>query len=47
MTNKLAIIFGSVILLLLAADLLFNQGIATIFLGRRFLDLLHWVEFWR
>jgi hypothetical protein len=46
MTNRLALILGLLILGFVGADLLFDWG-ATLFLARRFADLLEWLAFWR
>lgn len=47
MTNTLAIVTGLVLLALIAADLLLNGAGALLFLGKKFLDLLAYVAFWR
>ncbi|MCH2077675.1 MAG: hypothetical protein MK180_12505 [Rhodobacteraceae bacterium] len=47
MTNRLAIILGIMIVTALLADGFLNDGAATLFLMKRFLDLIEWVAFWR
>ncbi|MEL7114891.1 MAG: hypothetical protein AAGP08_04750 [Pseudomonadota bacterium] len=47
MTNTLAILFAAVILAAVAADVFYYDGAYLLFLGRKFLDLLTWVAFWR
>lgn len=46
MTNRIAIVIVIVLLILLAADLHFKSG-ATLFLSRKFVELLEWLAFWR
>jgi hypothetical protein len=46
MTNRLALILGLLILGFVGADLVFDWG-ATLFLARRFADLVEWLAFWR
>lgn len=46
MTTRLAIILGLVIAGFFALDLTFGWG-WTLFLSRRFVDLVDWVIFWR
>ncbi len=47
MTNKTAIILAGVIILALLLDLVLNDGIATMFLVRKMIDLIEYVAFWR
>ncbi|ADO43218.1 hypothetical protein [Ketogulonicigenium vulgare] len=47
MTNQIALTFALLLLLLVGADMLFNHGAALLFLARKFLDLLNWIQFWR
>lgn len=47
MTNKIAVGLTILILVLLGLDFGVNGGNGTLFMGRKFLDLLHWVAFWR
>lgn len=46
MTNRLALILGSLILFGLCLDLILGTG-RTLYLLRRFTDLIEWVAFWR
>ncbi|MDJ0640691.1 MAG: hypothetical protein QNJ20_17855 [Paracoccaceae bacterium] len=46
MTNRIALILGLVILVLLALDYALGLGIA-LFLARRFLDLISLLAVWR
>ena len=47
MTNRIAVVLAIIIVAAIAADQLFNEGIAGVFLGRKFLGLLNWIAFWR
>ncbi|MCD9147732.1 hypothetical protein [Pseudophaeobacter flagellatus] len=47
MTNKIAIWLGLILCAVILADLLLNDGIALLFLARKFYALLDWVAFWR
>ena len=47
MTNTLAIVLGSLILLSMIADQVWNGGAATVFIAREFTQLLEWIAFWR
>ncbi len=46
MTNRIAIGIALALAIFLAVDVLFNLG-ATLFLARRFVDLIEWLAFWR
>ena len=46
MTNTLAIILVALILIGMGIDYMMGTG-ATLFLARRFLDLVDWAVFWR
>ena len=46
MTNRIALGLGLAIVAILALDLVFELGLS-IFLGRRFLDLINLVAVWR
>lgn len=46
MTNQIALVLGLLILGAVGADFLFNAGDASMFLARKFLDLIEWVDFW-
>ncbi|MFU8779017.1 MAG: hypothetical protein ACNA7M_15350 [Roseovarius sp.] len=47
MTNTFAIGLGGIILLALGADFVLNESQATLFLGRKLLDLIEYLAFWR
>lgn len=47
MTNQIAIGLGILILVALGADFVLNDGDASLFLARKWLELLEWVAFWR
>ena len=47
MTNTLAISLGGIILLALGADAVLNDSAATLFLGRKLIDLIEYLAFWR
>lgn len=47
MTNTLAIGLGGIILFALGADVVLNDGDATVFLGSKLIDLIEYVAFWR
>ncbi len=47
MTDRLAIILGAIVALLIAADLFANGGGVLLFLARKLLDLTEYLIFWR
>ena len=47
MTDRLAIVLGVLIALLIAADLLANGGGVLVFLARKMMDLMEYLIFWR
>lgn len=47
MTDRLAIILGAIVALLIAADLFANGGGGLLFLARKMLDLMEYLIFWR
>ncbi|MEO0999296.1 MAG: hypothetical protein AAFW69_01630 [Pseudomonadota bacterium] len=47
MTNSFALVFGLLILAVLAADIFYYQWDILVFLGRKLLDLSEWLAFWR
>ncbi|MEL6915095.1 MAG: hypothetical protein AAFP13_11390 [Pseudomonadota bacterium] len=47
MTTRLALILLAIILCALAADRVLNGSEASVFLLRKFLDLIEWTAFWR
>ena len=46
MTNTIALWIGLVLVAAIIADLALNGGSAMMFLARKFLDLIEWVDFW-
>jgi hypothetical protein len=46
LTNTIALWIGLIITGALIADFALNSGEASIFLARKFLDLIEWVDFW-
>lgn len=47
MTNQLAIVFAIAIIAAFAADFTLADGTYSLFLARKFADLLEWIAFWR
>lgn len=47
MTDRIALVLGLVIVLSGAADLVLNDGGASMFLLRKFVDMVEWLAFWR
>ena len=47
MTNKFAATLGLLIVGAIVADLVANDGIALMFLVRKFADMVEWMAFWR
>lgn len=47
MTNRIALALAVLTVLCLILDRALNQGAAFLFLARKFLDLVDWLEFWR
>ena len=47
MTNRTSIYLGLIICGAVIADFVLNDGQASLFLARKFVDLLDWVAFWR
>jgi hypothetical protein len=47
MTDRLALVIVLLVVVAIGADLLANDGAATMFVTRKFLDLVEWVAFWR
>jgi hypothetical protein len=46
LTNTIALWLGLILLAGIIADFAFNGGSALMFLARKFLDLIEWVDFW-
>ena len=47
MTNKLALFLGFLIVVGLILDFVYTDGTGTLFLARKFSDLIEWLAFWR
>jgi len=47
MTNKIAIVLGGIILVLVILDLIFYGTEHAIFLGKKLFELIEWIAFWR
>ncbi|WP_295314738.1 hypothetical protein [Roseobacter sp.] len=47
MTNRIAIVLGAVLIALILLDVLFFSAAGIVFTGRRMLDLIDWLAFWR
>ncbi|WP_205518631.1 hypothetical protein [Pseudotabrizicola algicola] len=47
MSDRMALIFGGVIVAAIAGDLLLNDGAAMLFLLVKFADMIEWLAFWR
>jgi hypothetical protein len=46
LTNTIALWLGLTLVAAIIADFVLNGGAAVVFLGRKFLDLVEWVDFW-
>jgi hypothetical protein len=46
LTNTIALWLGLLIVAGIIAGLALNGGSASLFLARKFLDLIEWVDFW-
>ena len=47
LTNRTALVLGIVLLLVLATDLALYGAEHLVFLGKRLMDLIEWMAFWR
>ncbi|WP_297773033.1 hypothetical protein [uncultured Roseovarius sp.] len=47
MTNTIALSLGAIILAGLGLDLIFNDSNALIFVGRKLIDFIEYLAFWR
>lgn len=47
MTNRLAIFLGVVLVVVFIADRLYFGGTLPVFLGRKGLEFIEWLAFWR
>jgi hypothetical protein len=46
-TNSIALFLGICLALAIGADLVANDGLASMFMLHKFVDLVEWVAFWR
>lgn len=46
-TNKLALVLGALLLVLISLDLTVNSGLAMMFLLKKFVNLVELLAFWR
>ena len=47
MTNSIAVVLGILILGGIAADVMFNDATALLFLAKKLYQLIEWIAFWR
>ena len=47
MSNRLALILGSLIVAAVLADQFANNGVGSLFLARKLLEFIEWLAFWR
>lgn len=47
MTNKIALFLGLFVLVALILDAALFEMSGSVFLARKFIDLVEWVKFWR
>ncbi len=47
MTNSIAFVLFVLLGLGIAADVLLNDSTALLFMGKKFLDAIEWLAFWR
>ncbi len=47
MTNQIALVLACVILTAILADVALNGGIASVFMLKKLMNLIEYVEFWR
>lgn len=47
MTNSVAAALAAIIVLALILDRVFWEGVGELFLARKFIDMVDWLEFWR
>jgi len=47
MTNRIALVMGLLILIIVILDLAFHGPDNFIFLGKRLFELIEWIAFWR
>ena len=47
MTNPIALVLASIIVIGLILDMALNRGAAFLFLARKFAQFIKWLAFWR
>ena len=47
MTNRIAIVLGLILIAALVVDMLLYGNEHLIFLGKKLLELIEWIAFWR
>ncbi len=47
MSNRIAIILGAILLGLIGADIAMNDSAGLVFAGRKLVDLIEYLAFWR
>lgn len=47
MTNQIALVLGVIIVAAIGWDIIANDGVALLFLFRKFYELIEWMAFWR
>ena len=47
MTNRIALALGLLIVVLLALDRSYQDWAGTLFVARKFADMIEWLAFWR
>lgn len=47
MTDRLALIFAAIVILLIGADFLFNGAHVMLFLAKKLATLINYLQFWR
>ena len=47
MTNRIAIVLGVTLIVIIVLDLLLFGPVHLIFLGKKMVDLIEWMAFWR
>ena len=47
MTNSIALTLALVVIGLIAGDMYYQSGEASLFVAKKFADMLEWMAFWR
>ena len=47
MTNRIALVLGVILVALIVLDLVLTGSQTLLFLGKRLMDLIEWMAFWR